>query len=161
MPHPALACVLRASRPVTLLRPVLLWLCCAGAWAEPAAEPLRVVTDYWPPFRMEGRDGRIEGLDIDLLEELQRRTGVQFEVRRQPWARALEDMRRRQADLMTGLARTAEREQYIDYLQPAYHACTAARSARRAFATTPSWLACASATCCNRPISSRSTPTRR
>jgi len=123
MPHPALACALRAPRPVALLRPVLLWLCCAGAWAEPAAEPLRVVTDYWPPFRMEGRDGRIEGLDIDLLEELQRRTGVQFEVRRQPWARALEDMRRGQADLMTGLARTAEREQYIDYLQPAYHAC--------------------------------------
>ncbi|MDH1054755.1 substrate-binding periplasmic protein [Aquipseudomonas alcaligenes] len=123
MPHPALACALRAPRPVALLRPVLLWLCCAGAWAEPAAEPLRVVTDYWPPFRMEGRDGRIEGLDIDLLEELQRRTGVQFEVRRQPWARALEDMRRGQADLMTGLARTAEREQYIDYLLPAYHAC--------------------------------------
>ena len=123
MPHPALACALRATRPVALSRPVLLWLCCAGAWAEPAAEPLRVVTDYWPPFRMEGRDGRIEGLDIDLLEELQRRTGVQFEVRRQPWARALEDMRRGQADLMTGLARTAEREQYIDYLQPAYHAC--------------------------------------
>ena len=138
MPHPALACALRAPRPVALLRPVLLWLCCAGAWAEPAAEPLRVVTDYWPPFRMAGRDGRVEGLDIDLLEELQRRTGVQFEVRRQPWARALEDMRRGQADLMTGLVRTAEREQYIDYLQPAYHACTAARSARRAFATTPS-----------------------
>lgn len=123
MPHPALACALRAPRPVALLRPVLLWLCCAGAWAEPAAEPLRVVTDYWPPFRMAGRDGRVEGLDIDLLEELQRRTGVQFEVRRQPWARSLEDMRRGQADLMTGLARTAEREQYIDYLQPAYHAC--------------------------------------
>ena len=35
---------------------------------------------------------------------------------------ALEDMRRGQADLMTGLARTAEREQYIDYLQSAYHA---------------------------------------
>ena len=123
MPHPALASALRAPRPVALLRPVLLWLCCAGAWAEPAAEPLRVVTDYWPPFRMAGRDGRVEGLDIDLLEELQRRTGVQFEVRRQPWARALEDMRRGQADLMTGLARTAEREQYIDYLQPAYHTC--------------------------------------
>ena len=95
----------------------------AGAWAEPAAELLRVVTDYWLPFRMAGRDWRVEGLDIDLLEELQRRTGVQFEVRRQPWARALEDMRRGQADLMTGLARTAEREQYIDYLLPAYHAC--------------------------------------
>ncbi len=111
MPHPALACALRAPRPVAILRPVLLWLCCAGAWAEPAAEPLRVVTDYWPPFRMAGRDGRVEGLDIDLLEELQRRTGVQFEVRRQPWARALEDMRRRQAVVLAGRARSGVRGQ--------------------------------------------------
>ena len=39
-----------------------------------------------------GRDGRIEGLDIDLLEGLRRRTGVQFEVRRQPGRDALGDV---------------------------------------------------------------------
>lgn len=98
-------------------------LLCGSVWAQQASEPLQVVTDYWPPFRMQGVGGQLEGLDIDLLDELQRRTGLRFEVRLQPWARALEDMRRGQADLMTGLARTAEREQYIDYLQPSYHAC--------------------------------------
>ncbi|MEO4045697.1 transporter substrate-binding domain-containing protein [Pseudomonas sp. CAU 1711] len=105
---------------------LLLLLCCGSALAEPAQQPLqplRVVTDYWPPFRMQGVSGQLEGLDIELLDELQRRTGLRFEVHLQPWARALEAMRRGQADLMTGLARTAERERYIDYLEPAYYAC--------------------------------------
>lgn len=119
MLHPSFASTLRIS----WLAAGALWLISSGALAQPASGPLRVVTDYWPPFRMQGDDGRVEGLDIDLLSELERRTGLRFEVRLQPWARGLEDMRRGQADLMTGLARTAEREQYIDYLLPAYHAC--------------------------------------
>ncbi|WP_256662349.1 ABC transporter substrate-binding protein [Pseudomonas sp. F(2018)] len=107
-----------------MMRRALVLLLFSGCVsAQQAGEPLRVVTDYWPPFRMQGAGGRLEGLDIDLLDELQRRTGLRFEVRLQPWARALEDMRRGQADLMTGLARTPEREQYIDYLEPTYHAC--------------------------------------
>lgn len=106
-----------------MLRAFFLLIFSGSAWAHQAGEPLRVVTDYWPPFRMQGAGGRLEGLDIDLLDELQRRTGLRFEVRLQPWARALEDMRRGQADLMTGLARTSGREQYIDYLEPTYYAC--------------------------------------
>ena len=51
--------------------------------------PLRVMTDYWPPFRIEGADGRISGLDMDLLAELEKRTGLRFEVHRAPWARGL------------------------------------------------------------------------
>ncbi|MDG1580662.1 transporter substrate-binding domain-containing protein [Pseudomonas sp. GOM6] len=106
-----------------MLRWLLLLLCSAGAWAQEPGQPLRVVTDYWPPFRMAGADGQLEGLDIDLLRELEKRTGLRFEIRLQPWARALEDMRSGQADLMTGLARTPEREQYIDYLEPSYYGC--------------------------------------
>lgn len=102
----------------------LLLLACSCAWAQSPERPLRVVTDYWPPFRMAGADGQLEGLDIDLLHELEKRTGLRFEIRLQPWARALEDMRSGQADLMTGLARTPEREQYIDYLDPFYYACS-------------------------------------
>lgn len=122
-----MSCLRPSRRPLGAIGCALaLWLCAdGGVWAQQAGEPLQVVTDYWPPFRMQGVGGRLEGLDIDLLDELQRRTGLRFEVRLQPWARALEDMRRGQADLMTGLARTAEREQYIDYLQPSYHACAA------------------------------------
>lgn len=85
--------------------------------------PLRVMTDYWPPFRIEGTDGRITGLDMDLLAELEKRTGLRFEVHRAPWARGLAALQSGAADLMTGLARTPEREQYIDYLPQPYYAC--------------------------------------
>ena len=100
---------------------LLLALGAAGAAAERA--PLRVMTDYWPPFRIEGPEGQIAGLDIDLLAELERRTGLRFEVHRAPWARSLAALQSGSADLMTGLARTPERERYIDYLEQPYYAC--------------------------------------
>lgn len=87
-------------------------------------EPLRVMTDLWPPFRMEGENGQLQGLDIDLLNELSRRTGLRFEVQRAPWARGLTALEQGSADLMTGLARTPERERYIRYLDTPYYACS-------------------------------------
>ncbi|MDT4842994.1 Bacterial extracellular solute-binding protein [compost metagenome] len=90
-----------------------------------AAEPvtLRVMTDFWPPFRIAGDDGQLRGLDMDLLAELERRTGLRFEVRRAPWSRGLAALERGAADLMTGLAKTPEREAYIDYLERPYFTC--------------------------------------
>ena len=44
---------------------ILAPLCRAGE-----GEPLRVMTDLWPPFRMEDESGQLQGLDIDLLAEL-------------------------------------------------------------------------------------------
>lgn len=87
-------------------------------------QPLRVMTDLWPPFRMLKDDGHLQGLDIDLLNELSRRTGMRFEVRRAPWARGLAALERGSADMMTGLAKTAERERYIRYLDAPYYACS-------------------------------------
>lgn len=101
---------------------LLLALLAAGATAA-EREPLRVMTDYWPPFRMAAEGGRIVGLDMDLLAELERRTGLRFEVHRAPWARGLAALQSGSADLMTGLARTPERERYIDYLAQPYYAC--------------------------------------
>lgn len=90
--------------------------------AEPA--PLLVMTDIWPPFRMQSADGALHGLDIDLLNQLSLRTGLRFEVQRAPWARGLAALQQGKADLMTGLAKTPEREGYIDYLPQPYYACT-------------------------------------
>lgn len=89
--------------------------------AEPA--PLLVMTDVWPPFRMQGAEGALHGLDIDLLNQLSLRTGLRFEVQRAPWARGLAALQQGKADLMTGLAKTPEREGYIDYLRQPYYAC--------------------------------------
>ncbi|MNF34356.1 Octopine-binding periplasmic protein precursor [compost metagenome] len=92
------------------------------AWTEEQA-PLRVMTDFWPPFRIAGPGGELRGLDMDLLHELGRRTGLRFEVQRAPWSRGLAALERGSADLMTGLARTPERERYIDYLERPYYTC--------------------------------------
>lgn len=104
---------------------VLGWLLGATAALAEERAPLRVMTDYWPPFRMEGERGALHGLDIDLLAELERRTGLRFDVQRAPWARGLAALQSGSADLMTGLARTPERERYIDYLPIPYYACAA------------------------------------
>lgn len=86
--------------------------------------PLRVMTDLWPPFRMEDSHGNLTGLDIDVLNEISRRSGLQFDIQRAPWARGLADLQQGRADLMIGLAKTPEREQYIHYLPTAYYACS-------------------------------------
>jgi polar amino acid transport system substrate-binding protein len=86
--------------------------------------PLRVMTDLWPPFRMLKEDGQLQGLDIDLLNELSRRTGMRFDVQRAPWARGLAALEQGTADMMTGLAKTPERERYIRYLDAPYYACS-------------------------------------
>ena len=83
--------------------------------------PLRVMTDLWPPFRMLKEDGQLQGLDIDLLNELSRRTGMRFDVQRAPWARGLAALEQGTADMMTGLAKTPERERYIRYLDAPYY----------------------------------------
>ncbi|SDH62015.1 substrate-binding periplasmic protein [Pseudomonas panipatensis] len=101
----------------------LLWLALALRGEAEERPPLRVMTDYWPPFRIEGQDGRIGGLDMDLLAELERRTGLRFEVQRAPWARGLAALQSGAADMMTGLARTPARAHYIDYLPQPYYAC--------------------------------------
>ncbi|MCZ4321175.1 substrate-binding periplasmic protein [Pseudomonas anguilliseptica] len=88
---------------------------------EPPA--LLVMTDIWPPFRMQEGDGALSGLDIDLLDQLSQRTGLRFEVQRAPWARGLAALQNGKADLMTGLAKTPEREGYIHYLPQPYYAC--------------------------------------
>lgn len=96
--------------------------------------PLRVMTDVWPPFRMLGADGHLVGLDIDLLAELGKRTGLRFEVQRVPWARGLAELQQGKADLMTGLAKNPERERYVDYLARPYYACAPRFYAAPAFA---------------------------
>lgn len=87
------------------------------------AADYEVATDYWPPFREMSDDGEIEGYDVDLMQDIARRMKVGFSFVRYPWARCLENMAQGRSDLMTGLARTPEREKYILYTDQSYHQC--------------------------------------
>lgn len=107
----------------------LLFLC--GSFFHISAAPqnlsaspnLIVATDEWPPFRIGSEDKTFTGFDIDLLDALSKKTGMTFIVKRYPWARALSHMEIGQVDMMVGLAKTPEREQFIDYLLPSYYQC--------------------------------------
>lgn len=91
--------------------------------ARVVAEDVSVATEVWPPFRIGDPEhpNALTGIDIDLLEMLSKRLGISCRVRRMPWARCLESMRSGDADLITGLARTPERAEFIRYSAIPYH----------------------------------------
>ena len=91
-----------------------------GAWANPTVPEFTLVTDYWPPFRIQAHNEAMTGIDIDLIAAIEARLGIKVTVQRVPWVRGLAMMREGKADLMIGLARTAERETFIHYTEPAY-----------------------------------------
>lgn len=101
---------------------LLITLLCQLVLADDRA-PLRVMTDLWPPFRMLDAKGELVGLDIDVLKEIGRRSGLRFDIQRAPWARGLADLQQGRADLMIGLAKTPDREVFIQYLPRPYYAC--------------------------------------
>jgi polar amino acid transport system substrate-binding protein len=82
-----------------------------------------VVTEIWPPFRIPDKfsEHQYSGIDVDLLKEISKKIHVNFKIRRLPWARCLEFMRSGQADIITGLAYTPERAQYILYSKIPYY----------------------------------------
>jgi len=86
---------------------------------------LIMATDDWPPFRISSDQGLI-GLDLDLIDEVARRTGSDLTIAKMPWGRALTSMQTGDVDVMTGLAYRDERAEYIAYTDTPYFKCSTA-----------------------------------
>lgn len=88
-----------------------------------ATDTVTVATVIWAPFRI-GTDHSVEsGIDIDILEEIGEEMNIHFEWKLYPWARCLLSMEMGKIDIMTGIAYTEERAQYITYTDNPYYAC--------------------------------------
>ena len=98
--------------------------CCCDVAAGEAGPTLRMATEEWPPFRINDPQGEsgFRGIDIEVVAALEERLGVKIHIERHPWARALEMMRSGQVDLLSGVARTAERERFMHYVGTSYWA---------------------------------------
>jgi polar amino acid transport system substrate-binding protein len=85
-----------------------------------------MVTEEWPPFRINNAStlSGFSGIDIDLMKKLEQALGIPIEIQRHPWARALEMMREGHADMITGIAYTAERSEFIQYIPSSYASVT-------------------------------------
>jgi polar amino acid transport system substrate-binding protein len=91
---------------------------------------LTVASSEWPPFIMVDGQGRMSGIDIDLIQALERHTGLQFIVKIYPWGRVLRYAEVGEIDMVFSIAKTLERERYVEYLSPPYIACPPAFYAR-------------------------------
>ncbi|MFG0582656.1 substrate-binding periplasmic protein [Pseudomonas sp. zjy_9] len=61
------------------------------------AEPLRLVTEAWPPYVYE-ENGQPTGLDYEITREVLRRLGREMQLQFMPWKRCLLAMQQGQAD---------------------------------------------------------------
>lgn len=84
------------------------------------AEDIIIPVNHFPPWKItEGQD-KITGINIELTEILLREIGLTptFVVR--PWKRCQLMMKKGEADLMNGLLKRTEREEYMIFLDPPY-----------------------------------------
>ncbi|MBB6481895.1 substrate-binding periplasmic protein [Spirochaeta isovalerica] len=105
---------------VRLVRIILFFLSIIPIGAENTTFTL--VSEIWPPFRISQNPGDCDdcGIDIDIINELERRLDITIEVEFCPWARALEEIKSGRSDLIIGFAYSEERAEYASYVPVSY-----------------------------------------
>ncbi len=80
--------------------------------------PIVAVT-HWPPWKIIKGD-HFEGIDVSILEALGNRLNVNFQYIECPWNRCLELIRSGEADIIPGIAKQTDREEYMYFISPPY-----------------------------------------
>jgi len=82
--------------------------------------------EKWPPFRIEDESSKygFKGLDIEILNEISKKLNIKIQIIRSPWARSLANIKSGESDIITGLAYTEERAEFINYAEPSYYSVT-------------------------------------
>lgn len=104
---------------------LVLLLVCVPAYALPK---VYYAFHKSPPYREVADDGTLRGMDLEIMTLLAER--MQFELKpiRCPLSRCLVMLEKGELDLATGLLKTAERAQYVDYIEPPYYRTSTAYS---------------------------------
>ena len=91
-----------------------------------------------PPFAMKTKDGRWEGLSIELWQGIAQKLGVEFELREYSPEQLLDAVKRREVDVIPALAVTEQHELLMDLSLPFLTSGTAIAVAAKP--TQHSWL---------------------
>jgi len=95
---------------------VLLWLLSSSI----KAEQITSANAHWPPWRVIQADGSITGVEIDILDRLTSHLNLTLSAKGCGWKRCLKHMEVGESDMMIGLFKTPEREQYMTFISPPY-----------------------------------------
>lgn len=97
---------------------LVLWLLLA---ATPVAAEctLKVGWETWIPYSYEDAEGRVTGLDIDLLRAMAKQAGCELSFFEVPWGRLLEELRHGNlVQMAKGASYTSERASYAWFSDP-------------------------------------------
>lgn len=84
------------------------------------AENVNVPLDDYPPFKIVNGSKVIGGIDIMLTDALLRETGDKAAYNVYPWARCLENMKQGHSDLISGITKKNDREEYMYFFNKPY-----------------------------------------
>lgn len=88
--------------------------CVVEAVAEDS--PVMIYTEDFPPYSFSGDAGVIEGTAMDVVGKIMAASGLKYEVRLLPWARAYREAMNDPRGLIFSLARSKVREDQFDWL---------------------------------------------
>lgn len=92
------------------------------AWFTPvlAQDVVRVAFNELPPWKVIEPDGTPGGIDMAFLRLVAERMHLTLEVDKVPFVRAMRMLKAGGADLMTGLLRRPDREEFLAFVDPPY-----------------------------------------
>jgi len=95
---------------------VVLLAPAGAAWAEACNKTIRWYDD--PPYAFRGKDGTLQGLDVDLARTALQRMDCSATFVEMPWARALIELEAGRLDILPGALRRPERERFAYFSRP-------------------------------------------
>lgn len=88
-------------------------------WLDRHPRPVVVFDQALAPVSFFDSQGQFRGIAADLLDLIEDRTGIDFDVRSQPSVPAmLEQVRSRRAEVIAALTPTAQREEWLGFTRP-------------------------------------------
>ncbi|MGB1237113.1 MAG: substrate-binding periplasmic protein [Pseudomonadales bacterium] len=92
----------------------------APAWASDLEEMI-VLSDQYPPYNYQDKNGRHTGFAVELLDQAYRAAGAKLDrekIRMQPWPRSYKQVQREDNIILLSMTRTAEREPLFTWVGP-------------------------------------------
>jgi len=102
---------------------ILMCILAVSILGTVCGEVIRYAVFPAPPYMIIGEEhGRevFSGIDVEIITELARRTGNRITFLSAPWARCIEMLKAGDADLISSVYKTGEREAFLSYFSKPY-----------------------------------------
>ncbi|WP_141735029.1 substrate-binding periplasmic protein [Oligoflexus tunisiensis] len=96
---------------------LLLGLLTSSTVVAAKSSRLVVAMVHWPPLKIIDEDG-FGGIDVAILTEITKRTGIEFSYLKCPWARCLKMLEDGKVDVITSLAHSPKRAESVMFIEP-------------------------------------------